>query len=81
MPGARAMTYAEREAFIDAGLDPMFTDQKITPQRERDIVGWMLKNIYQDCDFSGQPYPKCRNLAYRTYELTIKAEEDEVKNL
>lgn len=76
----RAMTWAEREAFIEAGLDPVFMEDKVSPQWERKVIRWILENVYKGVDYSELSFPQCRRLAFKTYELTVRAEEEELKN-
>lgn len=76
----RAMTWEEREAFIEAGLDPVFMEEKISPQWERKVIKWILEDIYKGCEYAKLTFPQCRRLAFKTYELTVRAEDAEIKN-
>lgn len=76
----RALTWTEREMLIEAGLDPVFMEEKINPVWERKLIKWILENIYSGFDYSNLTFSKCRQLAFKTYELTVKVEDEEAKN-
>lgn len=76
----RAMSWTEREAFIEAGLDPVFMEEQVSPQWERKVIKWIIETIYVGQDFSKLSFPQCRSLAFKTYELTVRTEEEELKN-
>lgn len=76
----RAMTWAEKEAFIAAGLDPVYREEEITPRWERDVIKWILDNVYTGYVYDNLSFPQCRTLAFKTYEMTMLAEEEEEKN-
>lgn len=80
IPEVRAMTWAEREAFIDAGLDPVYMEEKVSPAWERKVIKWILEHIYKDLDYASLSFPQCRSIAFKTYEMTVRGEAEEIKN-
>lgn len=77
----RAMTYDEREAFIEAGLDVMFFEdgKKTDFHWERGLVKF-VREMFPGPEFGALTWPKAVKFAHEVYRLTLAREDEELKN-
>lgn len=75
----RQMTYDERCALIEAGLDPMYCDMGDTSPAMIDhkVTKWIKENVMGN---PVGPDAKIRLTARKIWELTISGDEEEEKN-
>lgn len=83
----REMTFAERDRFIEAGLDQMYcefpdfnTDQKAFLKKTREQTRWIAENIFHIEDMDAVSDQELTAAAVKTITLTVNGQQEETKN-
>lgn len=81
LPPARSLTWDERMDLVKAGLDPQFwtpeEGKKVNGQWERDLVIFIMQNLFPDVDYKKLSYAKVAHLAHTCLRMTAGQEEEE----